>query len=88
VTDLTMNPFAAYGSDAWCAERLGKSIFWFRQNRAKLEREGFPPKDALIGLTLKADVEAFLDRRRKVADAAVTPPAPPPPEPRICYDAL
>jgi len=87
MTDPTLNPFAAYASDRWCADRLGKSIFWLRQHRARLEREGFPPKDKLIGLTMKADVEAFLDRRRKVADAAVTPPAPSP-EPRIDFNAL
>jgi hypothetical protein len=70
MTDLSLTPLAAFGSDRWCAERLGKSIGWFRTHRPRLEREGFPAKDTLIGLTLKADVDAFLARRRKVADAA------------------
>jgi hypothetical protein len=70
MTDLSLSPFAAYGSDRWCADRLGKSLGWFRTHRARLEREGFPAKDTLVGLTLKADVDAFLARRRKVADAA------------------
>ena len=87
MTDPTLNPFAAFGSERWCSERLGKSVGWFRVNRPALEREGFPPKDKLIRLTLKADVEAFLDRRRKVADVVATPPAPPP-EPRIDFNAL
>jgi hypothetical protein len=87
MADPTLNAFAAFASDRVCAERLGKSLAWFRVNRARLEREGFPAKDRLMGLTLKADVEAWLDRRRKVADAAVTPPAPPP-EPRIDFNAL
>jgi hypothetical protein len=69
VTDLSLTPLAAFGSDKWCSERLGKSIGWFRTHRPRLEREGFPAKDTLIGLTLKADVDAFLARRRKVADA-------------------
>ncbi len=69
MTDLSLNPLAAYGSDRWCADRLGKSVSWFRKHRPRLEREGFPRKDALIGLTLKADVDAFLARRRKVTDA-------------------
>jgi hypothetical protein len=71
VNDLTLNPFAAFGSDRWCADRLGKSLAWFRSNRERLEREGFPKKDLLLGLTHKSDVEAFLARRRKVADADV-----------------
>ena len=59
----------AYVSDKDLAELLGKSVAWFRANRPALEREGFPAKDRLIGLTLLADVHAWLDRRRVVADA-------------------
>lgn len=34
----------------------------------ELEREGFPKLDRLIGLTLKADVMAWINRRRTIAD--------------------
>lgn len=66
--DRTTATESAYGSDHWCALTLGKSDGWFRKNRPRLEREGFPPKDGLLALTLKADVEAWLARRRVVAD--------------------
>ena len=66
--DPTFSADAAYGSMKWCAARLGRSVDWLRDSREKLEREGFPRIDPLLGLTLKADVEAFLARRRRVAD--------------------
>lgn len=69
--DATFTETAAYGSDAWCAAKLGKSLHWFRKNRGTLEREGFPKRDMLVGQTLKADVEAFLAKRRRVSDADV-----------------
>jgi hypothetical protein len=67
--DASLSEASAYGSDLWVAQTLGKSVSWLRLNRPALEREGFPRKDKLIGLTLKADVEAFLARRRTVPDA-------------------
>ncbi len=69
--DPTFSGDAAYGSLRWCALRLGKSVDWLRGARPKLEREGFPQVDPLLGLTLKADVEAFLARRRRVADPVI-----------------
>ncbi|MDB6151485.1 MAG: hypothetical protein JWQ44_2933 [Chthoniobacter sp.] len=59
----------AYVADKDLAALLNKSVAWFRTNRPTLEREGFPQKDRLIGLTLLADVEAWIARRRVVADA-------------------
>jgi hypothetical protein len=67
--DLTFSDNSAYGSTAWCAQRLGKSVAWLRTHRSRLEREGFPRVDSIVGLVQKADVDAFLARRRKVADA-------------------
>lgn len=59
----------AYLSEADVAKMLGRSRQWLRGNRARLEREGFPPVDGLIGLTCVADIHAWIARRRKVADA-------------------
>ncbi len=61
--DHSLDPAAAYGSERWCAQRLGKSYEWFRKARPSLEQEGFPRRDGLVGLTMKADVEAWLSRR-------------------------
>lgn len=66
--DPTFSADAAYGSLKWCASRLGRSVDWLREARGRLEREGFPEVDPLVGLTLKADVDAFLAKRRRVAD--------------------
>ena len=75
--DRTMSETSAYGSDAYCALRLGHAIDWFKKNRPVLEREGFPEKDRLFALTLKADVEVFLAKRARVAQpsgVAITEP--------------
>jgi hypothetical protein len=66
--DPSFNPDAAYGSDRWLAHTLGRSYEWFRKARPKLEADGFPRKDRVVGYTLKADVEAWLGRRRVVPD--------------------
>lgn len=81
-----MEDVSAYGSDKWCAARLGQSLNWFKKNRPILEHEGFPSKDRLFGLTLKADVEAFLAKRRRMADP--DPAAQPPKSGGIRYDRL
>jgi len=67
--DATFSADSAYGSDRWCAVTLGRSYNWFRRIRPTLEVAGFPKKDTIIGLTMKADVEAWLAKRRQVADA-------------------
>lgn len=59
----------AFLTDIDVAKMLGRSKNWLRDNRPKLEREGFPRKDGLIGLTCVADIEAWIARRRQVADA-------------------
>lgn len=66
--DHTFDEIAAYGSDRYCATVLGKSVDWFKKHRAELEADGFPKTDPLVGLTCKADVEAWIARRRRVAD--------------------
>ena len=67
-SDPTIEPYAAYGSARWCAMRLGVSLSKFQRTRPLFEVEGFPKVDPLVGLTLKADVDAFLAKRRRVAD--------------------
>lgn len=61
---------AAYLTDRDIAKLFGMSPRWLWQHREELEQRGFPKKDALIGRTLKADVEAWLARQRKVSDHA------------------
>ena len=59
----------AYIPDTEVARLLGRSKNWFCQRRPHLEREGFPRVDGLIGLTCRADIEAWIARRRQVSDA-------------------
>lgn len=59
----------AYLSEADVAKVLGRSRDWLKKARPSLEREGFPRIDGLIGLTCVADINAWIARRRKVADA-------------------
>jgi|GEM_PF-5471024 len=73
MADLTMNADAAYGSDRWCATTLGKSYDWFKKSRPLLEGDGFPPKDRILGLTMKDDVHAWIAKRRRIADVVVAP---------------
>lgn len=86
--DRTFAEACAYGSASWCAMRLGISIDRFRRSRPALERDnGFPPVDSINGLTQKADVEAWLRKRRRLADAA-TVAAPETPRREIRFDNL
>ena len=67
--DVTFCDASSFGSDYWCAATLGRSYDWFRDHRTDLQREGFPAKDPIIGLTNKADVRSWIARRRKFSDA-------------------
>lgn len=67
--DATFAEICAYGSDRWCALKLGRSYEWFRRTRPELERKGFPPKDTITGYTIKADVDAWIAKRRRYSDA-------------------
>lgn len=83
--DYTFDPSSAYGSEAWCAKTLGVSRDWFWRHRAKLEADGFPARDALMNRTNKADVLAWIARRRRLPDAVVITS---PPESQEDLDAL
>lgn len=64
---------ALMGTERWIAHTLSVSLDWLYRNRPKLEREGFPRKDALIGRTNKADVNVWIARRRRLTDAVAAP---------------
>lgn len=50
------------------AQRLGVSVTWLQENRAHLEKEGFPKADQLLaGRTDSKAVELWLDRRSGIA---------------------
>ena len=67
--DPTFVPEAAMGSPAWVARRFGMSKDQFRRKLPELQSEGFPDRDPILCLWLKADVDAWLARRRRVPDA-------------------
>lgn len=55
-------------TNAQVAQRLGVSISWLQENRANLEKEGFPKADQLLaGRTDSKAVELWLDRRSGIA---------------------
>lgn len=71
MADLTLTENSLYGSEAWCAQTFGKSLDWWRRNRAVLEADGFPSKDPLTKQTIKADVLAWINKRRRIEDRAI-----------------
>lgn len=73
--DRTFEATSAYASAAWCAATLGQSLAWFRRERSGLEAIGFPKVDPICGLTMKADVQEWISRRRKYADRAIVEPS-------------
>lgn len=56
---------------AWVAAQLGRSESWFAKKRPSLEGQGFPRRDAILGGYIRADVEAWIARRRQVADVTI-----------------
>lgn len=65
----------AYLPDPALAAALGIPATRFKRIRPQLETEGFPKKDRIVGLTLAADVEAWLARRRTINDPVPAKPA-------------
>jgi predicted DNA-binding transcriptional regulator AlpA len=72
--DATFHEVSAYGSAAWVAARLGRSLGWFRDHRDELATAGFPRPDPITGLWIKSDVDAWIDNRRSFTRS--TQPAP------------
>jgi len=71
VDDITFNERSAYGSISWAAQRLGMTKSQFLRKRETLEHEGFPSRDPLTNLYHKADVDAWIDRRRRIQDVDI-----------------
>lgn len=65
--DHSLSPLARFGSNAWAAQRLGMSKDLFLSKRAELEAEGFPRRDAVVGLYHKASVDRWIERRATIA---------------------
>lgn len=68
-----MKPEPAFVPEAWCADRLGLSISAYRNRLPTLEADGYPQKDRLIGLRQAADVNAWIEKRRRLHDAVTVP---------------
>jgi hypothetical protein len=48
---------------------VGKTTDWVRKNRVALETDGFPKVCRLVGLTVKADVRAWIRAVFSIRDA-------------------
>lgn len=69
--DMTFDESCAFGSDRWIAHTLGYSVVAFAKARPKLEADGFPKPDGLLGRTNKDDVWTWIARRRRLPDAVM-----------------
>lgn len=58
------------------AQMLGITPDALYRKRASLVATGFPDRDPLIGKYLRADVEAWINKRRRLRDEANIPEAP------------
>ena len=64
---------SAYAGTLWVCERLGRKPDWFYRNKPKLIENGFPDKDPLTNLWIKADVDAWINARRSIRDTNEAP---------------
>ena len=85
--DITFDDMSAYGSVKWAALTLGKRYSWFMRERSRLETAGFPKPDLITGHYIKADVEAWITKRRQIADRVEVQPTTES-QPRINPDDL
>jgi hypothetical protein len=68
MADPTMENISLNGSIKWAAARIGWTLNRFRQRRELLESDGFPKVDRITNLYVKADVDAWINRRRQLSD--------------------
>ena len=69
MADPTLDTLSLFGSNDWAARRLGITKDTFFRKRTELETAGFPKPDPLTGRYIKADVDAWVDRRRQIGEA-------------------
>ena len=67
--DPSFDPDSLTATQAWVARALGMSDEVFRKKRDNLYENGFPRRDALLFRWIKADVEAWIARRRQLSDS-------------------
>lgn len=72
--DPSLHHDALFGSNTWAARRLGMTKDYFFRKRDELEAAGFPKPDILTGRYIKADVDAWVERRRQIGTAPVKQP--------------
>lgn len=54
----------AYLKESEIAALFGRRRTWWTSRRTEFEALGFPKRDPIVGLTLKADVDEWIARRR------------------------
>tara|TARA_R110000737_G_scaffold288712_1_gene295303 strand:+ start:903 stop:1163 length:261 start_codon:yes stop_codon:yes gene_type:complete len=69
MTDHSLKSVAAFGSARWVADRLGVTPPTFHSKRSNMEAEGFPTRDPILNMYIKADVDAWIKNRRKISDS-------------------
>jgi hypothetical protein len=88
VTDPTMEKISLNGSLRWAAARMGWSPSKFKQKREILENDGFPKVDRITNLYVKADVDAWINRRRQLSDDIAISVGTTNPEKEVNFNAL
>jgi hypothetical protein len=68
-TDRTFDDVSRYGSLKWLAAAMGLSIDQLRARLPRMYNDGLPKPDLIIGHYIKADVDAWIVRRRKFSNA-------------------
>lgn len=66
--DPSLAPESLLGSPAWAAQRLGMSKTTFWRKLENMQAEGFPEIDPLTNLYVKQDIDAWIERRRRITN--------------------
>lgn len=64
--DRTFDPVSQFGSLRWVAATMGLSVDQLRPRLPKMNGDGFPKPDQIVKLYIKADVLAWIERRRQL----------------------